>query len=234
VGSLCHCLTALSFPWYPNWTSPGITYGHYLASYHCDLGKEADLHLTTITFWGAVESDKVSPEPPPDWTMPAPSATPRKTCAPEPSQLHSSSPDTLQGLNVFLVAGGPKSNTVLEKLITGEQSPCTCDSVSLHRLSQAANTTHDLLIKKGREIFCVIWRGGRNHLDSYGRTSVELKRKLHTSLLKNCEAPWGNFVNKRWTKNFSNLENVFSLNIGSHDTSVHITSQKKNKKEILP
>ena len=34
------------------------------SSYHCYLGEEADSHLTTTSFQVAVESDKISPEPP--------------------------------------------------------------------------------------------------------------------------------------------------------------------------
>ena len=50
----------------------------------------------------------------PYWTIPAPSAAPHKTCAPEPSQFHCSTLNILQGLNVFIVVNGPKVNTVLE------------------------------------------------------------------------------------------------------------------------
>ena len=50
----------------------------------------------------------------PDWTTPVPSAVLFKTCAPDPSKRHLSSLDTLQGCNVFLVARGPKLNTVIE------------------------------------------------------------------------------------------------------------------------
>ena len=41
------------------------------------------------------------------------SLTPRKTCAPDPSQLHCPSLDTLWGLNVCLAVRGPKLDTVL-------------------------------------------------------------------------------------------------------------------------
>jgi len=49
----------------------------------------------------AVESSKVSPSP--DWTIPVPSAASHKKWAPDPSQLHCPSLNTLQGLSVFLV-----------------------------------------------------------------------------------------------------------------------------------
>ena len=38
--------------------------GHSLSSYHCYLGEETDPYLTTMLLQAAVESDKVSLEPP--------------------------------------------------------------------------------------------------------------------------------------------------------------------------
>ena len=58
-------------PWaasvYPVWNSPGTTWGHYLSAYFCHLGKVANPHLTTASFQGVVDSNKVSPEPPLLW-----------------------------------------------------------------------------------------------------------------------------------------------------------------------
>ena len=52
-----------------------------------------------------------------DWTIPAPSATPCKACAPQtPHQLCCPSLDTLQVLHVFLTVRGPKLYTVLKVL----------------------------------------------------------------------------------------------------------------------
>ena len=75
---------------------------------------EVNPHITTTSFQTVVESNKVSPKPPPDWTIPAPSAAPHKVCTSDPSQLCCPSLDTLQGLNVFLVVRSPKLNTVLK------------------------------------------------------------------------------------------------------------------------
>jgi len=57
----------------------------------CPITVTGETRPTTTSpqppFQAVVESSKISPETPPDWTIPAPSATPRKTCAPDPSQL---------------------------------------------------------------------------------------------------------------------------------------------------
>jgi len=45
----------------------------------------ADSHLPITSFQRIVESNKISPEPPPGKTIPVPSATPYETCAPNPS-----------------------------------------------------------------------------------------------------------------------------------------------------
>ena len=82
----------------------------------CYLGEETNTHLTTSCFQVAVESNKVSPQPPLLQT--------KKPQLPQlflirlvlqiilqtPHQLFS---DTLQHLNVLLVVRGPKLNTVL-------------------------------------------------------------------------------------------------------------------------
>ena len=51
---------------YPNWTSPGTIWGHYLSSYHRYLGEEVGPHLTTTAFQAVIESDMVSLESSPD------------------------------------------------------------------------------------------------------------------------------------------------------------------------
>ena len=84
--------------------SPAATY----------MGEETDPQLTTASCQAVVESDNISPEPHPDWTIPAPSAAPHKTCAPDPSQFCCPSVDIFQVFNVFLVVRGPKLNTELK------------------------------------------------------------------------------------------------------------------------
>ena len=80
------------------------------------MGEDNDSHLTTASLQEVIESNNVSLEPPllqtkqPQFSQPFPP----KTCAPDPSQLHCPSLDTLQGLNVFLVIRGTKLNTVLK------------------------------------------------------------------------------------------------------------------------
>ncbi|KAK4819568.1 LOW QUALITY PROTEIN: hypothetical protein QYF61_007079 [Mycteria americana] len=77
------------------------------------LGKETDTHLATASFQVAVESDKVSPQPPflqtnqPQFPQPL---LIRLTL----HQLHCSSLDVFQHLSVFLVVRGPKLNTAFE------------------------------------------------------------------------------------------------------------------------
>ena len=46
-------------------TIQNLPWHSYLSSYCCDLGEEADPHLATVSSQAVVESDKVSPEPPP-------------------------------------------------------------------------------------------------------------------------------------------------------------------------
>ena len=81
-----------------------------IASY---MREEADPYLITASLQAVVESNKVSPEPPPDKTIPAPSATPHKTCAPHsspaplPFSEHAPGPQCL-------VTRGPKLNSVLK------------------------------------------------------------------------------------------------------------------------
>ena len=73
-------------------------------------------HLTTTSFQGAVESDKVSPQPPllqteqPQLPQPLLSRLVLQT----PPQPRCPSLDTLQPLHVLLVASGPELNTALE------------------------------------------------------------------------------------------------------------------------
>ncbi|KAK4830186.1 LOW QUALITY PROTEIN: hypothetical protein QYF61_009213 [Mycteria americana] len=79
----------------------------------CYLGEETDPHLATTSFQVVVESDKVSPQPlllqakQPQYPQPL---LIRLTL----HQLRCPSLDTLQHLNVSLVVGGPKLNTVFE------------------------------------------------------------------------------------------------------------------------
>ncbi|KAK4828376.1 hypothetical protein QYF61_026114 [Mycteria americana] len=82
----------------------------------CYLGEETDPHLSTTSFQVVVESDKVSPQPP--------FLQAKQSQFPQPllirlvlqtlHQLRCPSLDTLQHLNVSLVVGGPKLNTVIE------------------------------------------------------------------------------------------------------------------------
>ncbi|KAK4810597.1 hypothetical protein QYF61_007334 [Mycteria americana] len=75
----------------------------------CYLGEETDPHLSTTSFQVVVESDKASPQPP--------FLQAKKPQVPQPlliRLLRCPSLDTLQHLNVSLVVGGPKLNTVFE------------------------------------------------------------------------------------------------------------------------
>ncbi|KAK4825179.1 hypothetical protein QYF61_024659 [Mycteria americana] len=82
----------------------------------CYLGEETDPHLSTTSFQVLVESNKVSPQPP---LLQA-----KQSQLPQPllirlllqtlHQLRCPSLHTLQHLNVPLVVGGPKLNTVFE------------------------------------------------------------------------------------------------------------------------
>ncbi|KAK4822662.1 hypothetical protein QYF61_019029 [Mycteria americana] len=82
----------------------------------CYLGEETDPHLSTTSFQVVVESHKVSPQPP--------FLQAKQSQLPQPllirlvlqtlHQLRCPSLDSLQHLNVSLVVGGPKLNTVVE------------------------------------------------------------------------------------------------------------------------
>ncbi|KAK4817962.1 hypothetical protein QYF61_003482 [Mycteria americana] len=86
---------------------------HPIASY---LGEETNTHLSTTSFQVVVESNKVSPQPP--------FLQAKQSQFPQPllirlllqtlHQLRCPSLDTLQHLNVSLVVGGPKLNTVFK------------------------------------------------------------------------------------------------------------------------
>ncbi|KAK4823524.1 hypothetical protein QYF61_003033 [Mycteria americana] len=82
----------------------------------CYLGEETDPHLSTPSFQVVVENDEVSPQPPflqakqPQFPQPLPIRLVLQTL----HQLRCPSLDTLQPLNVSLVGGGPKLNTVVE------------------------------------------------------------------------------------------------------------------------
>ncbi|KAK4818581.1 hypothetical protein QYF61_015381 [Mycteria americana] len=82
----------------------------------CYLGEETDPHLSTTSFQVAVESEKVSPQPPflqtkqPQFPQPLLIRLLLQTL----HQLRCPSLDTLQHLNVSLVVGGPKLNTGFE------------------------------------------------------------------------------------------------------------------------
>ncbi|KAK4827284.1 hypothetical protein QYF61_016430 [Mycteria americana] len=82
----------------------------------CYLGEETDPHLSTTSFQVVVESKKVSPQPPflqaeqPQFPQPLL----RRLVLQTLHQLRCPSLHTLQHLNVFLVVGGPKLNTVFE------------------------------------------------------------------------------------------------------------------------
>ncbi|KAK4830124.1 hypothetical protein QYF61_008551 [Mycteria americana] len=84
----------------------------------CYLGEETDPHLSTTSFQVVVESDKVSPQPPflqaKQSQFPQPLL--RRLLLQTLHQLRCPSLDTVQHLNVPLVVGGPKLNTVFENL----------------------------------------------------------------------------------------------------------------------
>ncbi|KAK4813411.1 hypothetical protein QYF61_004748, partial [Mycteria americana] len=83
----------------------------------CYLGEETDPHLSTTSFQVVEESDKVSPQPP--------FLQAKQSQLPQPllirlllqtlHQLRCPSLHTLQYLNIPLVVGGPKLNTVFEE-----------------------------------------------------------------------------------------------------------------------
>ena len=77
--------------------------------------EEADPQLTTTSLQLVTESNNVSPEGGlPDWTIPAPSATPLNPCAPDPSSALLPFSGHAPGLDVFLAVRGPRLSTVLE------------------------------------------------------------------------------------------------------------------------
>ncbi|KAK4829125.1 hypothetical protein QYF61_002204 [Mycteria americana] len=82
----------------------------------CYLGEETNPHLSTISFQGVVESDKVSPQPPflqakqPQF----PQLLLIRLLLQTLHQLRCPSLDTLQHLNVSLVVRGPKLNTAFK------------------------------------------------------------------------------------------------------------------------
>ncbi|KAK4833094.1 hypothetical protein QYF61_027760 [Mycteria americana] len=82
----------------------------------CYLGEETDPHLTTASFQGVVESNKVSPQPPflqakqPQFPQPLLIRLLLQTL----HQLCCPSLDSLQHLHVSLVVRGPKLNTAFE------------------------------------------------------------------------------------------------------------------------
>ncbi|KAK4817835.1 hypothetical protein QYF61_000670 [Mycteria americana] len=82
----------------------------------CYLGEETDPHLSTTSFQAVVESNKVSPQPP--FLQAEQPQLPQllliRLLLQTLHQLRCPSRDTLQHLNVSLVVGGPKLNTVFE------------------------------------------------------------------------------------------------------------------------
>ena len=109
LGSLRQCFsTLLEKKFFPNiQPEPPLVQLKAITSHPItvNLGEEADSQLTTTSFQGAIENNKVSSEPPPDQTIPVPSAAPHQTCASDPSQICCPSLDTLWGLDVFVVRG---------------------------------------------------------------------------------------------------------------------------------
>ncbi|KAK4826991.1 hypothetical protein QYF61_013091 [Mycteria americana] len=111
LGSLFQCLITLS-------SKPPLAQLEAISSCSitCYLGEETDPHLSTASFQVVVESDEVSPQPP--------FLQAKQSQLPQPllirlllqtlHQLRCPSLDTLQHLNVSLVVGGPKLNTVFE------------------------------------------------------------------------------------------------------------------------
>jgi len=101
------------------------------------LGEVTNTCLTTTSFQVAVESDKVSPQPPllqteqPQLPQPLLIRLVLQTL----HQLHCSSLDMLQQLNVFLVVKGSKLNTVLEV------RPHKCQAQGHHHLPTPAGHT---------------------------------------------------------------------------------------------
>ncbi|KAK4828298.1 hypothetical protein QYF61_024963, partial [Mycteria americana] len=111
LGSLFQCLITLS-------SKPPLAQLEAISScpITCYLGEETDPHLSTTSFQVVEESDEVSPQPP--------FLQAKQSQLPQPllirlllqtlHQLRCPSLYTLQHLNVPLVVGGPKLNTVFE------------------------------------------------------------------------------------------------------------------------
>ncbi|KAK4825008.1 hypothetical protein QYF61_022954 [Mycteria americana] len=111
LGSLFQCLITLS-------SKPPLAQLEAISScpITCYLGEETDPHLSTTSFQAVVESDKVSPQPP--------FLQAKQSQLPQPllirlllqtlHQLRCPSLYMLQYLNIPLVVGGPKLNTVFE------------------------------------------------------------------------------------------------------------------------
>ncbi|PKU27690.1 ryanodine receptor hypothetical protein [Limosa lapponica baueri] len=82
----------------------------------CTLGEETDAHFSSPSFQLVVESEKVSSQPPflqaEQSQLPQPFLT--GLVLQTPRQLHCSSLDMLQHLNVFLAVRGPKLDTIFE------------------------------------------------------------------------------------------------------------------------
>ncbi|KAK4833077.1 hypothetical protein QYF61_027739 [Mycteria americana] len=130
LGSLFQCLITLSvkknflisslnLPWRNLRPFPLVLSLVQAISSHpitCYLGEETDPHLSTTSFQGVVESDKVSPQPPflqakqPQFPQPLLIRLLLQTL----HQLRCPSLDSLQHLNVSLVVRGPKLNTGFE------------------------------------------------------------------------------------------------------------------------
>jgi len=78
------------------------------------MGKEAYPQLATASFQVVAESNKVSPESLQTKQSQFPQLLLLRLVFQTPHQLHCPSLDMHQGLNIFLVARGPKLNTVLK------------------------------------------------------------------------------------------------------------------------
>jgi len=129
-GQLCHCLTALRSSLLLTWTSTRAQLKAITSLSIIVTWKKMLLPLpVATTSFQVIQSDKVSPEPPPHWAIPVPSATPHKTCAPHPSQLRCPSLEVLQGLSVFLVVRGPKQSSRCGLTTAEYRVYCCCYSI---------------------------------------------------------------------------------------------------------
>lgn len=107
LSSLFHCLITFSCELIfhsiqskPPLLQPGGISSHPII---CFQGKENDIHLFTTSFWIAVESNKVSSEPPSVIHPIFFSSAFHNTCAPEPSPALLFFSEHAPPLNVFLV-----------------------------------------------------------------------------------------------------------------------------------